>query len=478
MQVKELEDAGLKKAFQITVEGTEIDAEMETELKAAGDRVRIPGFRPGNIPMKVLRQRFGKNVQGDVIKTVINRATTDLVRGRNLRPAMQPKINVEQYEEGGALVFTVDFETFPDTPDMDFSDLTLNRNVFEIAEKDIDEAGDRIAERMPKMVAAKDGAKAENENVVTIDFKGSIDGTEFAGGSSEDFKLELGSGQFIAGFEEQLLGVKKGDEVTVKVKFPDDYPGAEVAGKDAEFLVNVKEIETKEKATLNDEFAKERGFESLEKLREAIKDQLQREYSQVVRNQLKKELFDAMENKYDFELPESMVEMEFSTIWERLKQARDAGDESIAGKTDDALKEEYTAIARRRVKLGLMLAEVGNKNNLEITQEELSKSVMQQASQYPGQEQKVMEFYQQNPERLEELRGPILEEKAVDFILGAVTFKDHKTTLAELDTGSDDDSEEKTKKKAAKSGGSAAKKTSGSATKKAPAKKKSSSDKE
>lgn len=452
MQVTELSSSGLQRNYKIVVEAAEINAQMETELRAAGERVNIPGFRPGFIPMKILQQRYGKSVQADVLKQAINKATTDMVRERKLRPALTPQINIEEYNDGGELSFTVSFESFPDTPDVDFSKITLNRKIFDISEKDIDEASERIAERSPTLVPAKDNAKAELGQVVTIDFKGMIDGVPFAGGSASDFKLELGSHQFIEGFEEQLVGVKKGDDVIVKATFPKDYPGEEVAGKEASFAVTVKAIENKQTPEITDAFAKERGFEDLAKLRDAIRAQLVKEYDQVVRNQLKKELFDILEEEYDFDLPQGMVDLEFNSIWERLKQAQAAGDESVAGKSEDELREDYQKIARRRVKLGLLLADIGNRNKIQITREELTRAIMQQASMYPGQEKKVMEFYRNNPDRVEDLRGPILEEKAVDFVLSKITFNDSTVTLDELvDEEEGDETEGAEKKKPAKS---------------------------
>jgi trigger factor len=485
MQVTELTSSGLQKNYKIVVEAAEINTQMEVELRAAGERVNIPGFRPGFIPMKILQQRYGKSVQADVLKQVINRATTDMVRERKLRPALTPQINIEEYNDGGELSFTVSFESFPDTPEVDFDSITLNRKTFDISEKDIDEAGVRIAERSPKLVPAKDNAKAELGQVVTIDFKGMIDGVAFAGGSANDFKLELGSHQFIEGFEEQLVGVKKGDNLIVKATFPKDYPGEEVAGKEASFAVTVKAIENKELPEINDEFAKERGFEDLAKLRDAIRGQLAKEYDQVVRNQLKKELFDILEEQYDFDLPQGMVDLEFNSIWERLKQAQAAGDESVAGKSEEELRTDYQKIARRRVKLGLLLADIGNRNKIQITREELTRAIMQQASMYPGQEKKVMEFYRNNPDRVEDLRGPILEEKAVDFVLSKIKFNDSKVTLDELvaeDEEQDSDSSEK-KKKSAKPAKTAKKAEDASesneeAPKKTSAKKKSAGNKE
>ena len=449
MQVTELEAQGLKKNFKIVVDKAQINAQVEVELRTAGERVKIPGFRPGYIPLKILQQRYGKSVQGDVLKKVINQTTSDVVSQKKLRPAMTPQINIEAYEDGGDLSYTMSVEAFPEMPAIDFEKLTLDRNIFDITEKDIDDAQERIAEQNPTFVATAEGTKAALGNVVTIDFKGMIDGVAFAGGTSTDFDLELGSGQFIEGFEAQLVGAKAGDSRDVKVKFPDNYQGKDVAGKDAVFEVTVKAVKAKEPGVIDDEFAKARGFENLEKIREAIRLQMVNEYGRVVRNQLKKELFDVLESKCNFELPEGMVEMEFNSIWERLKQAQAQGDESVAGKDEETLKKEYREIARRRVKLGLFLAEVGNNNKIQISREELMRAVVQQANMFPGQEKMVMDFYRNNPERVEDLRGPILEEKAVDFVLGKVKYNDHKVALEDLveeDEDAEDSSSAKKKK--------------------------------
>lgn len=439
MQVKEVEKAGLKRKYQVTVPASAIADQVAVELKEAGKSVKIPGFRPGFVPMKILQQRFGSSVEADVLKTVIQRATGDMISDKKLRPALQPEISVESYEKGKDLSFAVSMETFPDVPDIAFDKIKLTRKTYEIDEKEIDDALARIADRSPNFKPAKDGAKSETGNMLVFDFTGSIDGVEFAGGSAKDFRLELGSGQFIDNFEDQLTGLKIGDEKTVKVTFPKDYGSADLAGKKAEFAVKVNGIEVKETPEINDAFASERGFENLAKLRDAVKSQLSREYDSVVRTALKKQLFDELEEKADFDLPQGMVEMEFKSIWDRLKQAQGEGDESLAGKSDDELKEEYRAISERRVKLGILLAEIGSQNKLIISREEMNRAVMQQAQMFPGQEQRVFEFYKNNPERLEDLRGPILEEKAVDFILSKVVYTDEKVTIEELMKSGEDE---------------------------------------
>ncbi len=451
MKVTELKSQGLKKEFRIVVGAEQINSEMEQALRRAGERVKIPGFRPGYIPLKILKQRYGKNVQGDVLKTVINRATTEAVNAQKLRPALTPQINIEDYKDEGELTFTMAVETFPDVPEIGFDKITLDRKTFEIAESDIDEAARRIAERSPKLNRLPEGTAAKEGNVLTIDFKGTIDGVAFEGGTASDFNLELGSGQFIAGFEDQLIGAKEGDERTVKVTFPKDYPSKNLAGKDAAFAVAVKAVLEKDTPAIDDAFAKARGFADQRAFREAVRNQLVKEYDQLVRNQLKKQLFDLLEEKYDFELPSGMVEMEFKSIWDRMQQAKARGEDVGEDKSEQELKEEYRQIARRRVKLGLLLAEIGNRNKIQISRDELSRAMVQQASMFPGQEKKVMDFYRDNPDRLEDLRGPILEEKAVDFILAKVKFNDRKVTVEDLAEEEDADTSEKKKKKAGKS---------------------------
>ncbi|NBX04323.1 MAG: trigger factor, partial [Alphaproteobacteria bacterium] len=402
--------------------------------------IKIPGFRPGNVPMKILKQRYGQSVTGDVLHKAINDAASETLRARNLRPALTPKVEEQDYKEGGDFSFTLSVEVFPEVPEVKFDGITIERPVYEIDEKEITDAATRIAERNPKL-SAKEG-KAAKGDVVKIDFKGMIDGKAFAGGTSSDFNLELGSGQFIDGFEDQLIGTKAGDDKIVSVIFPKDYPGAEVAGKEASFAVTVKEVQSKETPAVDDEFAKSIGFADLAALQEAIRSQMAKEYDNVVRGKMKKQLFDVLEKECKFDLPQGMLDLEFKTIWEQVQQQGE--------KIEDEAKarEEYMGIARRRVKLGILLAEIGTRQKLQITREEIMRAVMQQAQQFPGQEQQVMEFYKNNPNRVDDLRGPILEEKAVDFILGSVKMTDKKVTLEELAESEDEEEGAAPKKKA------------------------------
>jgi len=450
MQVTELENKGLKRQYKIIIAADKVGEQMDVELKVAGERIKIPGFRPGFIPMKILRQRYSASVQPEVLKRLINQHTGELLAEKKIRPAMTPHIAIDEYKPNSDLVFTVAFDVFPEVPEVAFEKITLERKTYDIGDNDLDEAMARIAETSPKLVRMDAGSKAALGNALTIDFKGMIGGSLFEGGSASDFRLELGSGQFIEGFEDQLVGAKEGDERKVVVTFPKDYPAKNLAGKEATFDTKVKEIYRKDLPEVDDSFAQDRGFGDLKAFREAVKGQMVKEYDMLVRNDLKKQLFDALEKKYDFDLPPSMVDAEFGNIWDRLKEARMRGAEPDEGKSDAELQDEYKKIAQRRVKLGLALAEIGGKNKIQISRDELTRAIVQQATQYPGQEQKVMEFYRNNPERAEELRGPILEEKAVDLILGKVQYTDKKVPLKTLAGDDEDENSDSDAKKSAK----------------------------
>jgi len=442
MQVTELDNQNLKKTYKVVIAAEQINKDIETELLAAGEKVKIPGFRPGNIPLKVLQQRYGKSVRADIAQRSINQAVSKLVQDNKLRPAMTPTVDSQDFPEDGALTFTVTLELLPEVPELTFDGISIDRPIYEIEEAKIDEALTTVAARNASVATAEEGAKAKLGQIVRIDFKGMIDGVAFAGGTASDVQLELGSGQFIPGFEDQLVGCKTGDDRIVKVTFPADYHSTELAGKEASFAVTVKEVLNKEPAKVDDALAQKLGFPDLKAVREAISSQMKGEYDGIVRNKLKKQLFDALEKLCTFELPPSMLDMEFNSIWEQIKQSQ--GD---AVDSDEALKAEYRDVAKRRVKLGILLADIGTRNKLTVSREELSRAVMQQASQYPGQESQVIEFYNKNPNYAENLRGPILEEKAVDFILGSVKFNDKKVSLAELVADDADDAEDAAKAK-------------------------------
>ncbi len=432
MQIKEIESSGLKRSYQVVVPADHVQETIESELKQAGKNLKIPGFRPGFVPMKILKQRYGESVKGDVLNTVIRNSSGKLIQERNLRPALSPEVKVEIFEEGKDLSYIMSFELFPDVPEIDLSTIKLKRDVFSIDEKEIADDLKRIAEMTPSFKELPKDVAAVSGNVVEIDFKGMIDGKAFAGGSAEGFDLELGSGQFIDNFEEQLIGLKAGDDKIVKVTFPADYGSKELAGKEASFAVKINAVLSKEKSEPNDELAKKVGFEDLAQMRDFVLKNINNVYERMVRERLKKQLFDFLEKNVNFALPDNMVKIEFDNIWKSLKKAQQEGDASLKDKSDADLEKEYKEIAARRVKLGIFLADISNRNKLHVSKEDLMKAAFNQAMAFPGQERQIMDFYKKHPDRLDDLRGPVLEEKTVDFIFGKISYEDQQISTEEL----------------------------------------------
>ena len=441
------EQKGLRHGFHITVGAPEIDRQIDHELRALGSRVKIPGFRPGKIPMPVLRQRYGKNVMGEVLQNAVNRTASEVMKDKKLKPALKPDIQITEYKEGGDLEFTMNVEVLPDVPTIALEKITVEKLVFDLPEEEIAAGIDRLRERYRHTHTAKEGTKAKAGDLVKIDFLGKVGGVAFEGGEAKNFQLELGSGQFIQGFEEQLEGAKAGDEVLVKVTFPEQYHSAELAGKPAEFEVKVHEVLYFHTPDADDDFAKKLGFQSLDELKDKVREQLVADYEGLARNRAKKDLFDQLDEQVKFDVPEGMLGLEFDSIWQRVSEAKQAGDASLADRSEEDLKAEYRTIAERRVKLGILLSELASQHKIQISKEELTKAVMDQARMFPGQEQKVLEFYKNNPEHVDELRGPILEEKTVDFLLEKVKRTDRKVDVDEL---MQQEEEGAPKKKAAK----------------------------
>jgi trigger factor len=465
LQIKEKENKGLKRSFEVVVPASEIEKEVVRQLQQVSRNVKIPGFRPGKVPEKVLRQRYGQSVMGDVINAAVNKATTDVLDKQKLVPALQPDVKITKFEEGSDLSFDIELEVMPESPTLDLAKISIEKPVAEIEEAKIHEALERIARSNRSLQDKADGEKAQKGDVVRIDFKGFLGDEAFEGGEGRNFNLELGSGQFIPGFEDQLIGAKAGDEVTVNVTFPKDYHAANLKGQKTRFDVKIHAVQAPVIPTMDDAFAQGLGMESLEKLKDAVRDQIQRDYDSVARNRMKKHLFDALDSACSFAVPEGMFKLEFDAIWRQVEEAKEQGDPAVKGKTDAALKKEYEAIADRRVRLGIFLSQTAGRNNLQVDRADLSRAVMEQARMYPGQESKIIEFYQKHPEQLAEMRGPILEEKAVDFLLTQVTLTEKKMTLEQLmeeqesesftqtpadHAGDSDDQDGKPKKAAAK----------------------------
>tara|TARA_R110002012_G_scaffold180780_4_gene346658 strand:- start:1973 stop:3397 length:1425 start_codon:yes stop_codon:yes gene_type:complete len=434
MQVTETKNEGLAREFKVVVPAATIEEQVNAKLEEIKSQVRLPGFRPGKIPAKLLRQRYGKSVMGEVLEAAVNESTSKVLADNELRPAVQPKIEVTAFDEGKDLEYDISVEVIPAIEPMDFSKLTLTREVVELDDAKVTETLDRIAAAQGTTEALKRKRKSKSGDVLVIDFLGKVGGEPFEGGKAEDYELELGSGTFIEGFEDQLTGANAGDETVVKVTFPENYGSDELAGKDAEFDVTVKEIKEKKPAEIDDELAKKLGQDTLESLKEAIRKDFGREYQSVARQKLKRDLLDQLADNHTFDLPSSLVENELTGIIGQIKQAREAGqeDDETKGKSEEELTTEFREIAERRVLLGLLLAEVGRNNNIQITQDDINKVLVAEAQKYPGQEQQVIEFYKNNPQALQALQGPVYEDKVVDYIVELAKVEEKTVTVEEL----------------------------------------------
>ncbi|MGI6244351.1 MAG: trigger factor [Pseudochelatococcus sp.] len=447
MQATETLSEGLKREFKVVVPATELESRLSSELAGLKDRVRINGFRPGKVPAAHLRRLYGQSVMADVVQNAINEANRKIVEDNSLRLAGEPKVSLpEDKDEIDAVIaakrdlaFSVAVEILPTFEIKPLEGVALEREVAEIPETEVDEAIARIA-RESRPFSEKDGA-AESGDRVLIDFVGSIDGTPFEGGTSQDVRVEIGSNSFIPGFEDQLIGATKGEERTIVTTFPENYQAAHLAGKEASFAVTVKGVETPGETVVDDEFAKGVGFDSLDALKNVIRGSLERDFEAQTRRKVKKKLLDALDGQYDFDLPPSLVEQEFAGVWQQvvadLKQAgRTFEDE---GSTEEASKADYRKIAERRVRLGLVLAEVGDRAGVNVTDDEVTRGVVERARQFPGQEKAVWDFYNKNPQALAEIRAPIFEEKVIDHLLAQVTVTDRTVTREELFADEEDE---------------------------------------
>lgn len=419
MNITETNAEGLKREFKIVVPAGQIDGRIENRLKEVGQQVRVPGFRPGKVPMPMLRKKYGPSVMGEVVEAAINDSTQKAINERNLRPAMQPKIEITSFAEGKDLEFTVAVETLPEVKPIDFATVEVERPKVQVPDAEIDAALKRIAERNEKHEPIEGEAAAENGHVAVIDFTGKRDGVAFEGGSAQGYPLKLGSGSFIPGFEEQLVGMKPGEEKTINLTFPAEYHSAELAGQQVAFDVKLNELRQAVIPAIDDDLAKSVGVDNAEALRTAVREEIERDYGQLARSIVKRRLLDLLADKHDFEVPQGMVEVEFDAIWKQVEKDREEGklDPEDKDKSEEQLKQEYRAIAERRVRLGLLLSEVGRQNEITVTQEDVNRAVMAEARRFPGQEHLVFQYYQKNPDALNMLRAPIYEDKVVDFIL-------------------------------------------------------------
>ena len=469
MQINETNNEGLKRAYRITIPASEIDDKIKAEVKRIAPQVRMPGFRPGKVPANLVRKMHGEQLHAQVINDTVQSSVDELIKDKELRPAMQPAISLgDEYEEGKDAEIDVTLEVLPkiDAPDID--GITLERLTVPVADSEIEETLQRIADQNKTYKDAAKTKKAADGDQVIIDFVGSIDGTEFAGGKAEDAPLVIGSGTFIPGFEDQLKGVKAGDEKTVKVTFPEEYQADHLAGKDAEFAVTVKAVKTPEDSKIDDDFAKNLGLESADKLRELVKAQMEQETAGLTRTQMKRQLLDTLAAGHDFPVPERMVEAEFEQIWAQLSQeAQREEDPEAAMKEIESERDDYRRIAERRVRLGLLLSEIGQANEVQISGQEMSMLMQQAAQQYRAEDrERFMQFIQNDPMAAAQLRAPLYEDKVVDFLFEKAEVEEREVTREELEAAIE--AEESTEAEAAKAKKAPAKKA---AAKKAPAKK-------
>ena len=473
MNIKEVSAEGLSRELQITVPAADLVAKLDARIDEIKGTVQLKGFRPGKVPAAHIRKTYGDQLMGEVIQETVSETSQKMLTEREERPAMQPEIKlvgeVDPVIQGeGDLVYDIVFDIIPPIDLIDFSTVKLTRPVVEVDDEKVDEALERLASSRKDFEPRGKTAKAREGDRVKIDFVGRIDGEAFEGGTAEGFELELGSGQFIPGFEDQLVDTKAGDTKDVEVSFPEEYGNAELAGKPSVFEVTVHEVSAPKEAEINEEFATSLGMESLEKLRDAIRDQIGNDYGQMSRGHLKKDLLDQLSDGHSFELPPSMVTLEFDQIWQQFQNELEQQGQKMEDldESEDDLRAEYKGIAERRVRTGLVLAEVGSKNEIEVTQEELNQGLIQRVQQFPGQEQQVFEYFQKNPEAMAQIRAPLFEEKVVDFICEMADVTDTPVSIEALMAEPGAAVEEKPAKKPAKKASS--KKAE---TKKAPAKK-------
>ena len=434
MQVTETSTDGLKREFKIVVNASDVEGRMTARLEQLRNTSSLPGFRPGKVPLALLRKRYGDSVMGEILEETVNVSSQAAMVERELRPALQPDIKIEKFEEGKDLVYTMTMEVMPTIETADFSKISVEKFIAEPEDAQTEEAMQRLAEAQKTFDSAPKDHVVVVGDVLKINFVGSVDGVEFSGGKGEDVSLEIGSGSFIPGFEEQLVGTKVGGHLAVNVTFPEEYSSSELAGKAAVFEVDVTEVDVSTVAKIDDQLGERLGLGDLKGVREAVQTQLQRDFAEISKRRVKREVLDALAEMHDFEVPSGLVEAEFTQIWEQVEEAKKRGDEepADAGKSEDELKGQYREIAGRRVRLGMLLAEVGKKNNIETTAEEVEKAMAEHASRFPGQEREVISFYRGNPQATEQLKGPILEDKVVDFILEVAKVTEKKISAKEL----------------------------------------------
>ncbi|MGZ8335728.1 MAG: trigger factor [Allosphingosinicella sp.] len=435
MQTVETLNEGLKRAFRITIPAKDISARVDKELKTMAPRVRMPGFRPGKVPANLVRKMHGAALEQQALETAVQEGVQQLMADQKLRPAMQPSVELEEGGSGKDAVIKVELETLPDVPEAKIDGLTIERLTVEATEESIDEAVARLAAGQKSFDPAPAARKAETGDRLLIDFEGKVDGEAFDGGKGEGMAIELGSGRLIPGFEEQLVGTKANDQKVVKVSFPDDYPVDYLKGRAATFDVTVNEVQVARDIKADDEFAKAMGLEGISQLRDLVKTQVEQELNGLTRTHMKRQLLDQLAAAHDFDVPPSMVEAEFAQIWQQLEHEASHEEDPAAARTEmEKERDDYHAIAERRVRLGLLLSDLGQRNGVQVNQQEMNQLVMQAAQQYrPEERQKFVEYIRNEPMAAAQLRAPLCEDKVVDFLFEQAKVSDRKVSREELE---------------------------------------------
>lgn len=468
MQVTETLVEGLKRELKVVIPAKDMEAQLNERLADAKDKVRLNGFRPGKVPMSHMKKTYGKSVMAELVNELIQKRPTEILSERGEKSATQPDITMtEDQDEAEEILaakkdfeFNIAYEVIPEFDVANLSKLTVTRQVVDIEESEVEEQVKRVAASAVTYETKK--GKAASGDRVTMDYLGKIDDVAFDGGAAEDAQLVLGSNQFIPGFEDQLIGVKAGDETVVTVNFPEDYQAADLAGKEAKFDITVKEVASAGEIEINDELAKNLGLDSAEKLREVVREQIEGQYGQITRQKVKRQILDQMDELHQFEAPQKLIDSEFDSIWRQVETDLEQNNKTFADEdtTEEEAREEYKALAERRVRLGLVLSKIGEAAEIDVTEDELQRALFEQVRQFPGQEKEIYEYFQKTPGAAQSLRAPIFEEKTIDHIMTLIDIKDETVTKEQLtaDDEAEAAAEEKPKKKKAAPKKKAAKK--------------------
>ncbi len=440
MKFSQEKSKGLLKKFKAQISATDLEAEIQTQIQKLAKNAKLPGFRPGKAPAGMMAQKFRPTALSEALELLVQQGVSEIISENNLRPAYEPSVKMEKFEEGKDVVFSVEVEVLPEIKLTDLSKIKLEKLVAEVQEDEINKSIEYFAQSRRDSEVVKENRKAKKGDITVIDFKGSIDGVAFDGGEGKDYPLELGSNAFIPGFEDQLIGAQKGDKLDVKVTFPKDYHAKNLAGKEAVFAVEVKELRTLKPAEINDAFAVSLGAKDLADLKQKISERIAQEYAQVSHMKLKRALLDVLDKEYKVELPQSLVDAEYNGILKQYEHAKEHNqlDEDEKSKSEKELLKEYKEIAERRVKLGLILSEVGIQEKIQISSEDLNKAIMAEARKYPGQEKAVFDYYMKNKNAVEALRAPVMEEKIVDAILLKAQVTPKTVSVKDLYTFAED----------------------------------------